>query len=131
MSSQTILTISALLAAVSIIWLQSEMSASSWVTRQSSLLTSCTLFCRGHQHRMLARRLLFLEFFRIASLNGSGELGVRWRSFDWFLAANHSLGLLDINFHPKLFSYFVYFTNISSASSFSFSANNAVSSAYI
>ena len=28
------------------------------------------------------RRLLFFEFFRIASLHGSGVLGVRWKSFD-------------------------------------------------
>ena len=31
---------------------------------------------------MLASRLLFLEFFRIDSLHGSGVFGVRWRSFD-------------------------------------------------
>ena len=31
---------------------------------------------------MLAMRFLFLGFFRIASLHGSGALGVRWKSFD-------------------------------------------------
>ncbi len=44
----------------------------------------------------------------------------------WFHADSHCLGLLDINFHSKLFSDFVYFD-----SSFSFPANNAVSSAYL
>ena len=64
------------------ITIHSVMSASSPVTRQSSLLTSCTLFCTGYPHRMLARRLLLLEFSRIDSLHGSGMLGVRWKSFD-------------------------------------------------
>ena len=35
-------------------------------------------------NELLVRRLLFLEFSRIASLYGSGVLGVRWKSFDFF-----------------------------------------------
>ena len=46
------------------------------------MLKSCTLFCREYPHKMLARRLLFLEIFRIDSLHWSGVFGVRWRCFD-------------------------------------------------
>ena len=76
--SQTILTVSALLSAASSMYIHSVISASSWLTSQSSLLTSCTLFCRGYPHRML----LLLQFFRIASLHESGVYVVRWKSFD-------------------------------------------------
>ena len=47
---------------------------------------------RGISTQDAGEETLFLEFFRIASLHGSGVLGVRWKSFDPARLASSSRG---------------------------------------